>query len=91
MSQKVPKAATEVLGLGLNFIPTPSSLTTKSKAQASAREVTRNVLLKAFFVGQEEDEEVPKLRVKNMWWPPPVSEEVLDRCNLFEREVVKLF
>ena len=72
LNQKVPKAATEVLGLGLKFIPTPSSLTTKSKAQASAREVTRNVLLKAFFAGQEEDDEdIPKLQVKTMWWPPP--------------------
>ena len=51
LSQKVPKAAAEVLDLGLKFIPTSSSLTTKSKAQASAREVTRNVLLKAFFAG----------------------------------------
>ena len=32
LSQCIPKAATEVLGLGLKFIPTPSSLTTKRKA-----------------------------------------------------------
>ena len=92
LHQKIPKAAAEVLGLGLKFIPTPSSLTTKSKAQASAREITRNVLLKAFFAGQEDDDgDIPKLRVKTRWWPPPVSEEILERCNLFEKEIVKLF
>ena len=26
-----------------------------------------------------------------MWWPPPVNKEILDRCNLFEREGVKFF
>ena len=54
-------AAKEILGLGLKFVPTPSQLFSKKKAVSSAQEITRPVLLKSFFAGKENNNNiVPK-------------------------------
>ena len=90
--KSIPFAAHQVLGLGLNYVPTPDRTLHKRDAIVSSERLIRQLHLKGFWAGQELKETPPtKLRMKSIWQPPTVSLDLDRRCSAFDKEIKRLF
>ena len=93
-TNSIPQQAHDVLGFGLNFIPTPARTVSTRDAVASAERLSRQISLKAFFAGNDSDADAdfnPRLRKPSVWRPPITSHEVDGRCTRFELEIKRIF
>ena len=54
-TNSIPQQAHDVLGFGLNFIPTPARTVPARDAIASAERLSRQISLKTFFAWNDSD------------------------------------
>jgi hypothetical protein len=89
--QSLPPATATLLGLSLKFIPTPRYSPSKSNVAPSLNRIERDIGLKTFFVGHNNDGEIPKLQAKSIWQPPLLLRSVDIRVNSFLKNLQGLF
>jgi len=66
----LPPATTSLLGLSLKFIPIPRYAPSATDLAPSFDRIERDIGLKIFFAGRDQEKEIPKLRAKSLWRPP---------------------
>jgi hypothetical protein len=72
--KSLPPTATSLLGLRLKFIPTPRYAPSATDVAPSLDQIERDIGLKTFFAGRDQGGEIPKLRAKSSWCPPPPTQ-----------------
>jgi hypothetical protein len=84
-----PPTFRTLLGLGLNFCPTPD--TTTCQIKATLERFQRDLYLKVYFAGQ--DLKPTKLFVRSEWNPPlgAIPAELQVRMKTFRKKITKLF
>ena len=95
---KPPPNLRSLLGLGLNFIPTPRHANNYSKIYSGTFDrLRRNLHLKFHFAGGANDNQSeynPRLYVPTGWTPPPwtfPAAQLDSRLDAFEKAMKKLF
>ena len=89
--KSLPVATRSLLGLGLKFIPTPSWAPSAMDVMPSIDRIKRDIGLKTFFAGRDQEKDIPELRAKSTWRPPLTARPV-DYCiNNFLQELRSLF
>jgi hypothetical protein len=85
-----PPTFRSLLGLGLNFCPTPE--TTTRRIKDALDRLQRDLYLKVYFAGQQELTPT-KLFVRSDWQPPmnAIPSELKARMKLFRRKITTLF
>ena len=71
---------TEVLGMGLNFIPTPPCVDGDA-IQESVRKFTRQMHLRYFFHGSQKTKEIEKFTNKSTWEPPVKEDSIVTELD----------
>ncbi len=76
----------------MNFCPVPQKTTARLHAQASLDRMERDIGLKCYFAGADQEELKPtKLYVKSIWMPPLPPTEVDSRFCRFSKALLPLF
>jgi hypothetical protein len=89
----LPTAATSILGMGMNFIPTPSWTPSPDKVEHSIDRFECNISLKVHFTGDDSDyglKKIEKLRIKSMWRAPLPPLQIDSRIVKFLRNIKHL-
>ncbi len=68
--KSLPLATTSLLGLSLKFIPIPRYAPSATELAPSFDRIERDIGLKTFFAGRDQEKEIPKLRAKSLGRPP---------------------
>ncbi len=89
--QSLLPATATLLRLSLKFIPTPRYSPSKSNIAPSLNWIERDIGLKTFFAGHNNDGEIPKLQAKSIWQPPLPPRSVDIRVNSFLKNLQGLF
>ena len=89
--KSLPLTASSLLGLSLKFIPTPRYAPSTTDIAPSLDRIERDIGLKTFFAGREQEKEIPKLRAKSTWRPPLPPRQVDYRMNSFLKGLKALF
>jgi hypothetical protein len=76
-------ATRSLLGLSLKFIPIPRYAPTATDVAPSLDRIERDIGLRTFFAGRDQEKEIPKLREKSTWRPPVPPQQVDYRINNF--------
>jgi hypothetical protein len=85
---ELPISVRSILGLGLNFIPSPKK--TLGSTGIDLPRFRRDLLLYNHFAGQSNsDTEITELRPQSTWTPSNISAEFKVRINSFENEINK--
>lgn len=90
---KLPPTANQLLGLGLNFIPTPRINITSQELEQTISRFERDIGLKVFFAGDNSTETYdPKsLRGKSKWRAPLPPMDVDTRVQHFTQNLEHIF
>jgi hypothetical protein len=92
-SRLLPAAAMSILGMGMNFIPTPSWTPSPDEVEHSIDLFERDIGLKVHFAGDDGDyglKKIKKLRIKSAWKAPPPPHQINSRISKFLREIKHL-
>ena len=89
--KSLPQTASTLLGLSLKFIPTPRYALSTTDVAPSLDRIERDISLKTFFAGHNQEKEIPKLRAKSTWRPPLPPRQVDYRVNNFLQGLRGLF
>ena len=89
--KSLPPAASSLLGLSLKFIPTPRYAPSTTDVAPSFDRIERDIGLRTFFAGRDQEKEIPKLRPKSTWRPPVPPQQVDYRINNFLKGLRGLF
>ncbi len=65
--RSLPAAAMSIIRMGMKFIPMPAWTPSEDSIEASIDCFERDIGLKVYFAGDNEDKEVKKLRIKLIW------------------------
>jgi hypothetical protein len=76
-------ATKSLLGLSLKFIPVPRHSPSATDVAPFLDRIERDIGLRTFFAGLEQEKEIPKLRAKSTWRPPLPPHQVDYRINNF--------
>ncbi len=87
----MPPTATSLLGLSLNFIPTPRYAPSVMDIAPFLDCIERDIGLKTFFAECDQGEEIPTLCAKSSWHPPLPPRLVDYRINRFLKGLQGLF
>jgi len=87
----LPVATRSLLGLSLKFIPTPRYTPSATDVTPSFDRIERDIGLRTFFAGRDQEKETPKLRAKSTWRPPLPPRQVDYRINNFLQGLRDLF
>ncbi len=87
----LPVATRSLLRLSLKFIPTPRYAPSVSDIEPSLEKIERDIGLRTFFAGRDQEKEIPKLRSKSTWRPPLPPRQVDYRINNFLKGLRSLF
>ena len=87
----LPPATRSLLGLSLKFIRTPRYAPSTMDIAPSLACIKRDIGLKTFFYGRDQDSEIPKLRAKSTWRPPLPPRQIDYWVNSFLRGLRGLF
>ena len=87
----LPVATRSLLGLSLKFIPTPRYASSATDVTPSFDRIERDIGLRTFFAGRDQEKEIPKLRAKSTWRPPLPPRQVDYRINNFLQGLRGLF
>lgn len=79
------------MGLSLKFIPTPRYAPSTTDVAPSFDRIEREIGLKTFFAGRDQEKEIPTLRAKSHWRPPLPPRQVDYRVNNFLKGLRGLF
>ena len=79
----LPPSTTSLLGLSLKFIPTPRYAPSATNVAPSFDRIERDIGLKTFFAGHDQEKEIPKFQAKSHWRPPLPPRQVDYRVNNF--------
>ena len=89
----LPAAASQLLGLGLKFIPTPKYTSTRDDFEASFDRLSRSIGLKAYFAAESDNDwnqSTSKLRVNSIFSPPLPPLEIDQQLHSFDSCVKNL-
>jgi hypothetical protein len=92
-SRLLPTAATSILGMGMNFIPTLSWTPSPDKVEHSIDHFKRNIALKLHFAADDGDyrlKKTKKLRIKSTCRAPLPPCQIDLRISKFFREIKHL-
>ncbi len=81
--KSLPVATKSLLGLSLKFIPVPHHSPSATDVAPFLDRIERDIGLRTFFAGREQEKEIPKLRAKSTWRPPLPPHQVDYRINNF--------
>jgi hypothetical protein len=65
--KSLPPETTSLLGLSLKFIPSARYASSAMESAPSFDRIERDIGLKTFFAGCDQEKEIPKLRAKSLW------------------------
>ena len=70
----LPVATKALLGLSLKFIPAPHYAPSQSDIEPTLERIKRDIGLRTFFAGRDQEKEIPKLRAKiHLETAPPTT------------------
>jgi hypothetical protein len=84
-------ATTSLLGLSLNFIPTPHYAPSVMDIAPTLDCIEQDVGLKTFFSGRDQGGKIPILHAKSSWRPPLPLRQVDYWINSFLTRIRGLF
>jgi len=92
-NNELPCTTNQLLGLGLKFIPTPVTNITPSALEKTLARFERDIGLKVFFSGSEEDSsyDPSSLRGSSSWRAPLPPRELDNRICRFQQEIERRF
>ena len=89
--KSLPAATRSLLGLSLKSIPTPCYAPSATDVAPFFDRIERDIGLRTFFAGRDQEKEIPKLRA-NSTWRPPLPPRQVDYCiNNFLKGLRSLF
>jgi hypothetical protein len=88
--RSLPAAAMSIIGMEMKFIPMPAWTTSDDSIKASIDCFERNISLKVYFAGDNEDKEVKKLRIKLIWQAPLPPFKIDSRISKFLGAIKRL-
>lgn len=92
-NKTLPSAAHHLLGLGLKYVPTPKLNITESQLDTSFARLDRDIGLKTFFAGAEDDYTYTNtnMRLKSTWRAPLLPSEIDSRIHRFTTSILRHF
>ena len=87
----LPATTRSLLGLGLKFIPVPRIAPTAMDIEPSLDRFERDIGLRTFFAGRNQEKDIAKLRATSIWRPPLPPQQVDYRVNNFLKGLKNLF